>query len=223
MKKAIPFICICFCFLIIYGEQNDIELSLNFGRDCIAYSMFPIGLYDDKVDFSPRTINLQVTTSIDKIIKLGLRTGYSYRSSRYFRSEQDESYKVKNWLNGGYFQILGLANASLTEKISVFSGIGIGFYYYVSNSNYSGSYYTSSTRQYTTLGVAQTFLLGNSIVLSEKIKLSLSFEKLGFDKLQYQNDIFNSEGEKIGEQTIDYIPQSGLDDVGITMGLVFSF
>jgi hypothetical protein len=100
-------------------------------------------------------------------------------------------------------------------------GVGVGFNYYVSN-HCSYYPYFSYSYQYTTIGVAQIFLLGGSIAMSNKIKLTIAFEKIGFDNLQYQYDVFDGFGVKVGEGRIDYVPQSGFDDVGITMGVRLS-
>jgi uncharacterized membrane protein len=218
MKKVIPLICIC--FLVGYAKQNKIDIGLNFGRDFIAYP-FPIGLHDDKVDFSPKTVNLLITSPINNILEVGLKTGYSFRTNEYCSKAQNVSSRHKYWLNGGYVQILGLANVPLTEKLSTFMGVGVGFNYYVSN---YGSYYSYGfyTYQYATVGITQAFLLGSSIAISKNAKLMITFEKLGFNNLKYQYDIFNGEGEKVGEYNADYIPQSGFDDVGITMGVTYT-
>ncbi len=222
MKKAILFIYTCLCFIFGYAEQNKSEVGLNIGKDCVVYHLWAGGYYDEDNDFSPRTINIQVTSSINNIIKVGIKSGYSFRTNQqsYKSLSNDESYRYGYELKGGYFQVLGLVNSSLTEKISIFIGAGGGFNYYASNYFHSTNYFTS--QRYTTIGFSQTFLFGGSFRISEKITLPLTFEKLGFENLRYQYDAYNNEGKKVGEHTLDYQPKSGFDDVGITMGIVFS-
>jgi hypothetical protein len=219
MKKATIFICVTFYFIVGYAKQNKFDIGINLGRDCIAYHMpgYTSGYFYTPTDVSPITTNILLTYQATDAVKVGIRSGYARRTMT-MRFDTD-AYSTK--LNGLNVQAVGLVNRFLyDEQLSFYAGISVGFYDYIMY-QYDNSRRDDQSKTETS-GFAQTFLFGCSFRISENLKLSTTFEKVGLNTLNHKWDYYDYEGRKIGEYVFYYQLKSGFQDVGIIMGLVYS-
>ena len=111
-----------------------------------------------------------------------------------------------------YFQ--AIPNSSIKPYV----GVGLGFYSYKrieENDNFDS--------EASTFGVGQFITFGLEMDLSEKISAFVQFRKLGFSMMKIVNDIERNNPINDEEVTYDYLGWPGINDLGITAGVKFTF
>lgn len=221
-------------------QQVKMEL-LNFDNQIIAISS-PI---------IPLNIKANFYYHFTPKLALRFSSGYGFfRSSSedlidpsIIHTEQKRVEEVANFSVTGFpAEMAVLFQAPLDVRANMFFhfGLGIGYYAYNYHAEGTSRQFNPKTNlqllkenyinpEMTLSGFAQFFLMGFDLSLSNRIGATIEISKAGFSRLKLTRDIVTQEVSsgkianetKYGVSRQDYPLPVGLDDIGISFGLVW--
>ncbi|MDA3837360.1 MAG: hypothetical protein PF574_00065 [Candidatus Delongbacteria bacterium] len=175
-------------------------------------------------DYSPKHVIGHYYMGLNDKFTLGFSAGFGMM--QYFEeinhddsTTPDEEFEISVngiALEGEFLYFQAIPNSS----IKPFVGLGLGIYSY--NRDKEGDY--KEEEEATSFGFAQFITFGLDMNISEKLSMFVQFRKLGFSMIKTVNEIDDTSGTNDDrEETIDYLTQPGMNDLGITVGMKFNF
>ena len=242
MRRMHWFITIVLLFSIgLFSQEKRTTIGFDYGASFIQQNF-----YDENGEvflaLAPKNIRGVVTVPISQVTYLRLSAGFGMTSIKNEREASDDGFssrfeseiKVSGLpLEGGLMFQVPVNNAgNILLRLGVMGGFynytikQEGFSEFTSGNNTNREDFEDTDIKLS--GIAQSFLFGLSVCLSESIQANLEFSKLGLSLLKIKEDVevteFNDQGvetgkRKIGESKQDFNAASGLNDLGISLGI----
>lgn len=242
MKKALIVAALILGPVVVANAQIDLGLSL--GKDYVDYWYYSDEPEADEATFFsssyvPTKIGVVFNLSLTDVFKLGLHAGYS---TLMFSDETDyddpnnaeNSYSSysKFSISGIGIGARGLAEVPLNnELMSLYGGLGLGFYSYSSKGEYhyedADTSYTKDTEGPKLGGLGQTFIAGCHLGVSENFGINIELEGLGLSFMKFEDeDVDDDDYDDVDEtwtSTWSHTPMTRFNDIGISVAIVFRF
>ena len=182
------------------------------------------GTYAGTDDYSPKHAIGHFYMDLNEKYTLGFSAGFGMM--QYFEetnfddpAQNDEEGEILVSgiaLEGEFLYFQAIPNSS----IKPFVGLGLGIYSY--NRSKEGDY--REEEEGTTFGLGQFVTFGLDMDISESLSAFVQFRKLGFSMMKTVNEIDDTNpANNDREETKDYLAQPGMNDLGISAGVKFSF
>ena len=181
------------------------------------------GTYAGTDDYSPKHAIGHFYMTMNEKFTLGFSAGFGMAQ---YNTEIDYDDDIANDDYDTNVSVTGIAlegeflyfQAIQNSSIKPYVGLGLGIYSY--NRNEEAENFDAEA---TTFGFGQFVTFGLEMDISEKISMFVQFRKLGFSMLKTINEIDHDNDNNDREVTTDYLAQPGMNDLGITAGVKFSF
>lgn len=233
MKKALILATLILGMAVVANAQIDLGISL--GRDYIAYGY---NVYFDR-ETPPFNVGGFINLHLGDAFKLGLRGGFSTLRVTYEREYDDPNdpeYDYSRYdtmrTSGFGVEARGLVDVPLnSELISLYGGLGLGYYSYTIKDVYHyedvDTSYTEDSEGPKLNGLGQTFIAGCHLGISENFGINIELEGLGLSlmKSEYE-DVDDYDYDDVDETRTSsgtYTPMTGFNDIGISVAAVLSF
>lgn len=241
------FILFCFIFILAMSfpalaDDNRPLLGIDYGSAIIQLDPLSLLIISGDGDgpsinsIVPKNIRARFEYPFSKYVHLRITTGYGTTSSKYERNTQFDSFSSRTEfklstsgfpLEGGiHFQAWKCKDSIILIR----GGIVLGYYSY--NNKVEGFDQFNGQRDEFTepdvkiSGVAQSFVVGCGIAVSENVTVIFELAKIGWSMIKIKQDIEieNTDGsrEKIGEWKQDWNALTGTNDLSVVLGISFA-
>ncbi|MDA3884875.1 MAG: outer membrane beta-barrel protein [Candidatus Delongbacteria bacterium] len=182
------------------------------------------GTFAGTDNYSPKHAIGHYYMSMNDKFTLGFSAGFGiaqFNTEEDFADPADATEEINVSITGIalegeilYFQAIP------NSGIKPYVGLGLGVYSYNRNEENDDNNFESEA---TTFGFGQFVTFGLDMNISEKMTMFVQFRKLGFSMLKTTNTIERNNPINDSEVTSDYLAHPGMNDLGVSAGMKFSF